>query len=131
MPKTISANELKKKIDQGTLLKIVDTLDPNSFNKSHIPGSINIPVEQIESKANTKLSKNDEIVVYCGSKECTKSTQAYEKLEKLGFTKVWEFEGGLKEWQTMKYPVQGQGGFSNPEAKRTEGGKQHKFKKAA
>lgn len=128
MPKLINANELKKKIDQGVNWKIVDTLTPESFNKCHIPGSMNIPVEEIESKADQKLSKNDEIVVYCGSKECKKSTQAYKKLEKLGFKKVWEFEGGLKEWQSMKFPCQGKESFSNPEAERTQG---FKHKKAA
>lgn len=143
MPKTISASELKKKIDQGATLKVVDTLAPDLFNKSHITGAINIPLNQIEAKAPQKLSKNDEIVVYCGSKDCDMSTQAYTKLEKLGFKNVWEFEGGLQEWQGLKYPCQGQSQstFSNPEAQRTEGVKgqggfskqqqQGKFKKAA
>ncbi|OGQ35259.1 MAG: hypothetical protein A3F16_02845 [Deltaproteobacteria bacterium RIFCSPHIGHO2_12_FULL_43_9] len=137
MPKTISANELKKKIDQGFHIKIVDALTPDSYNKCHIPGAINIPLNQVEAKALQKLSTKDDIVVYCGSRECDISTQASTKLEKLGFKNVWEFEGGLKEWQGLKYPCHGQQtASSNPEAQRMQGGKQQfgqqsKFKKAA
>lgn len=145
MPKTISATELKTKIDQGGNVKIVDTLSPDSYNKCHITSAVNIPLQQIEAKAPQALSKDDQIVVYCGGPDCNISTQAFDKLQKLGFKNVSEFEGGLKEWQTLKYPIQGNGAAnfnpgtqkpkgqfvntSNPEAQRTKGNQ--KFKKAA
>ena len=130
MPKTISGTELKKKIEQGGHVKIVDTLSPDSFNKCHIRGAINIPLQQIEAKAPTALSKTDEVVVYCGGPDCDMSTKAFDKLQKLGFKNVYEFEGGLKEWQSLKFPLQGQAA-SNPEAQRTKGQQNPKFKKAA
>ena len=122
MPKTISAGELKKKLDQGASIKIIDTLSADSYDKCHIPGAINIPLNELSSQAPDKLNKKDEIVVYCGSYECTRSTQAFETLQKMGFKNVWEFEGGLKEWQEKKFPCQG---GANPEAVRAQ------FKKAA
>ena len=51
----------------------MDTLSPESYEKEHIPRSINIPEEDIEMKAEDLLDKNKDIIVYCGSFECTMS----------------------------------------------------------
>ena len=39
---TIILKELKQKIDQQEQLKLVNAMQENQFNKSHIPESINI-----------------------------------------------------------------------------------------
>jgi len=48
--------------------------------------------------AEKRLSKNDHIIVYCGSFQCAASTQASKKLSGLGYN-VLDYKGGLKEWQ--------------------------------
>lgn len=98
---TINAQELKKMKDQeGALL--VNTLDPEGFAATNIPGSVNIPqaqddfVKQVEAK--TK-SKDQPIVVYCASEECNSSPQAAQKLENAGFARVYDFEAGAEGWK--------------------------------
>ena len=47
-------------------LAIVDVMPPESFRAAHIPNAINVPVEEIESKAERLLVKHaQEITIYC------------------------------------------------------------------
>jgi len=120
MPKTVKAGKLKKWLDSGSPLVLVDVLSSDSFNKCHIPGSINVPIEDFEMVAEKKLGKSDQIVVYCASTKCKISEQAYAKLESLGYGNIFDFEGGLQEWQEHSFPLNGE---FNPEASRVAGKK--------
>ena len=43
--------------------------------------------------------KDQPVVVYCASHECDSSTKAAQELESAGFSNVYDFEGGAKEWE--------------------------------
>ena len=49
--KTISAQELKKKIDDKEDFVLVDVLSKESFEGKHVPSSKNILVSEIEDRA--------------------------------------------------------------------------------
>jgi len=98
--KTISADELKKKIDGKENFVLVNVLSKEYFDEKHVPSSINIPLDQLEERAPTELSdKNREIVVYCASTECHASTKVLKKLEEIGYKNVVDFEAGIKGWE--------------------------------
>jgi len=102
--KSISAEELKKKIDGKEDFILVDVLGKESYEGKHIPTSINIPVDEIENRASTELrDKNKEVVVYCASTECQASPRAAKKLVELGFTNVVDYEAGIAGWQDAGY----------------------------
>lgn len=101
--KTITAKELKAKLDRGDDVKIVETLPEEAFKKEHIPGAINIPPADIEKKAPELLSKEDEIVVYCANTECQASPEAARKLTEMGYTKILDFEEGKEGWKAAGY----------------------------
>ena len=68
MPKTISRDELKAKIDRRDNFVLVETLPATAYHHSHLPGAINLPPESVTSLASQVLpDKNAEIVVYCAS----------------------------------------------------------------
>lgn len=46
----ISAEELKATIDQGKAPVIVDVRSEKEFQSAHIPGAINIPLEDLERR---------------------------------------------------------------------------------
>ncbi len=106
MLKTITCGELKGMIDKNEDFILVDVLSSESYEEEHIPESINIPLEDIEKKAKTILKKDKMIVVYCGSFQCTMSSQAAEILTKLGYKDVYEFEGGLQFWKDFGFPLE-------------------------
>ncbi len=84
---------------------LINVLPREVFNQQHIRTSINIPVEsddfvdQVESVAGSKERK---IVVYCANFDCDASPKAAEKLERAGFSKVYDYEGGTEDWFEQK-----------------------------
>ena len=106
MWKCITCGSLKGMMDKNDDFILVDVLSPVSYEKEHIPGSINIPLEDIEKKATNLLEMDKMIVVNCGSFQCTMSLQAAEILTKLGYKDVWCFEGGLKYWKDAEFPIE-------------------------
>jgi rhodanese-related sulfurtransferase len=62
---TISREEILARL-QDRALAIVDVLPSESYKAGHIPGSINLPVAEIETKARQFLSNlEQEIAIYC------------------------------------------------------------------
>ena len=65
MVSTISKEELKEKLDKGATT-VVEVLPTEAFERAHLPGAINIPVNKIKEEASQFLpDKSAEIVVYC------------------------------------------------------------------
>jgi rhodanese-related sulfurtransferase len=63
----ISRDELKKKIEGKEEFLLVETLPAKMF-ESHLPGSLNLPPDQVKQLAPQLLpDKKAEIVVYCAS----------------------------------------------------------------
>ncbi|MCH8067387.1 MAG: rhodanese-like domain-containing protein [Nanoarchaeota archaeon] len=103
--KTISAEELKEKIDAEEDFVLVNVLSKESYEARHVPTSINIPVDEVENRAPTELpDKNKEIIVYCASTTCQASPRAAKKLEELGYINVTDYETGVVGWQDAGYP---------------------------
>jgi rhodanese-related sulfurtransferase len=66
--KTISRDELKRKIDQGDPFLLVETLPAMAYLNAHLPGAINLPPDQVLKSAHQVLpDKSADIVIYCGS----------------------------------------------------------------
>ncbi|HYV92378.1 MAG TPA: rhodanese-like domain-containing protein [Chitinophagales bacterium] len=102
--KTITAKELKQRLDTGEEIKLVNALEENKFRLKHIPGSLNIfRREDLERF----LSKDEPVVVYCTDAACNKSIMLYQLLEALGYNNVVRFSGGMVEWENEGYKLEG------------------------
>ena len=63
---TINRDELKKKIADKEYFFLVETLAPEYYNHSHLPGAINLPPDKVHELALQLLpDKHADIVVYC------------------------------------------------------------------
>ena len=104
----MTATELKKELASERPPVVVDVLSAESYAATHIKGSISIPSERIPEAAAQQLpDKTARIVVYCASFQCAASTGAASALQKLGYTNVYDFKGGLKQWRELGGPVEG------------------------
>ncbi len=66
MERTIGREELKAKMDRGDDFVLVDTMGSPYYRHSHLPGAINLPVDELGGRAPELLpDKGAEIVVYC------------------------------------------------------------------
>lgn len=80
--------------DQATIL--VDVRNTDEHAERHIPGSILIPLDNLEHEAKQKLPDFDApIVVYCQSG--ARSTRAAAILTNLGYKQVLNL-GGINKW---------------------------------
>lgn len=59
----ISLEESKAAFDNQEAL-FLDVRDPSSYEASHIPGAVNIPLALLDARANT-LDPNQWIITYC------------------------------------------------------------------
>ena len=106
--RTLKREELKRLMDRNEDIVIINVLAQDKFNEKHIPGSVNIPgndpqfTQRVELVAGTK---DRHIVVYCGSEPCDASPKAGKKLEQAGFKNVYDYEGGIQDWQDGGLPV--------------------------
>ncbi len=104
--KTLTRDELKEMNDEEHEdFVLINVLPQDAFNEQHIRTSINLPYEadDFEDAAERIAgSKTRKIVVYCASFDCDASEKAAEKLEESGFTNIFDYEGGTKDWFEQK-----------------------------
>ena len=91
--KDINKNELKRMLQDGAIL--VDVRSPQEYREGHLEGAILIPEYEITSK-HSKIfeSKDETIILYCSNG--LRSKKAQRKLEKLGYTSVYNLVNDLK-----------------------------------
>lgn len=65
--------------------QLVDVRSPGEFAGGHAPGTVNIPLHEIDQRAN-ELDRSRWVVVCCASG--TRSAMARRRLRKLGFERV-------------------------------------------
>lgn len=103
--RTISFDELLQKFKNNERFVLVDARSGEDYDKSHLPGALSIPVEEIRDYAG-RLDKNEEIITYCGSFQCPASTMAAKEFMSLGFKDVLDYKGGIQEWSEKRYPTE-------------------------
>jgi len=107
MSRLIASTELRERLASQDIL-LVDVGSPDEFNSGHIPGAINIPLETLQDVAAEQrgdFSKKDYIIVYGGGHDASLSDKASKILEKLGFDKVGNFDGGRNAWFNAGYQL--------------------------
>ena len=97
--KQITAGEFKKVVDAGAQDSAVDIIDvrtPEEYEEEHIPGVRNVPLAELESRANEFAGK-EKVYVHC--QRGGRSSQAVEILDALGTdTEFVNVEGGVNAW---------------------------------
>ena len=114
----ITREELKQWLEQRSDFVLIDTGVPEYFQTSHLPKAQNACVydvdflNQVGSLAfpdgTTRRSRHSvSIVVYGSSAKSLASRTAAEKLSAAGYQQVFDYQGGLEEWQKGSYPLLG------------------------
>lgn len=107
MIQSISAEQIKNNIDHHIPMTIIEALPAQYFDAGHIPGAINIPLDEIKDKAPAILADKEAlIVVYCANTECQNSKQAAQVLQQMGYSNTKEYIEGKQHWTEMQYPIE-------------------------
>jgi len=99
----VPAGELMKRSEQG-LVTIYDVRPPEEFNAGHIPGSINVPLKELEKQLKD-TPKDKEIVAYCRGPHCVLAFDAVASMRAKGFN-ARRLEDGFPEWKRAGRPVE-------------------------
>jgi adenylyltransferase/sulfurtransferase len=91
----ISPVELKKDLDLGRKIRVLDVRQPQEYAISRIPKSELIPLANLEVNLHG-FEREEEIVVMCRSG--IRSAQAVKFLRDAGFKKVKNLSGGILAW---------------------------------
>ena len=104
----ISADELKKSIDNKEDILLINTIPAERFEKTKIKGAVNagLPVKIEDVKPEEKEAflkalgdnKDKKIVLYCGFVGCERSHVGAVIAKEAGFKNVYRFPGGIAAW---------------------------------
>ncbi len=98
----LSAMQAVRLMNEGAL--IIDLRGKEAFDAGHIGDARNVPASELESQAETlKKWRDRAVVTYCDSG--ISGAAAVRTLTKLGFTKVFNLEGGLNAWVKDNLPL--------------------------
>ncbi|MDP9528360.1 ArsR/SmtB family transcription factor [Pseudomonas protegens] len=99
----ISREELRQRLQEGAIT-LLDVRSPQEFAQGHLPGAINIPLEELEQRL-AELAADQELVAYCRGPYCVLSQNAAALLRAKGF-KVRRLDQGFTDWQAAGLRVE-------------------------
>ena len=100
----VSRKELLRRSKDG-LVTVLDVRPSEEYEVGHIPGALNVPLDEIKKQL-ARLPKEQEIIAYCRGEYCVLAFEAVAALRKKGFT-ARRLEEGYPEWKAAGLPVEG------------------------
>ena len=89
----ITVRELKRQLDIGTRIEIIDVREPYEYEYCHIDGSKSIPLRQVHV---SDFNLNQEYAFICHVGE--RSGWLVSMLRQQGFKKARSVRGGIDAW---------------------------------
>lgn len=105
MVREVVRREVRELIDQGA--QLVEVLAAKEFDDAHLPGAVNIPLDELPRQAPSRLDPDRAVVVYCYDTLCDMSARAAARLGSLGFTDVYDYVGSKMDWIGAGLPFEG------------------------
>jgi rhodanese-related sulfurtransferase len=97
--------EVKRRLDAGELLTLVDIREESEWDRGHLPGAIHLGKGIIERDVERLFPDLDrELVLYCGGG--FRSVLAAEALQKMGYRNPVSMDGGIRGWMEAGLPVE-------------------------
>lgn len=97
--KKITVSELKKRKGEERL-QIIDVRSAGEFEAGHIPGAINMPLEQLSQRLPDMSRDTAVLVCHSGMRACMAHDNLAGKLDEMTV-----LEGGTAAWQAAGEPV--------------------------
>jgi rhodanese-related sulfurtransferase/DNA-binding HxlR family transcriptional regulator len=114
----IAREELLERSREG-LVTVLDVRPRDEFAMEHLPGAVNIPLGELETRL-SEIDPTQEVIAYCRGPYCVLSFEAVATLRQKGI-KARRLEDGLPEWRAAGLPLHRQ--QDQPAPSRTPEGK--------
>src|SRR5262245_20841145 len=101
LPKQLRPTEVKRMLDEGKPLVLLDVREPDEVALVRIAGAVNIPMRDVPGRLH-ELDPEADIVVYCH--HGMRSANVCSFLEQREFHSVANLAGGIDEWAATVDP---------------------------
>jgi rhodanese-related sulfurtransferase len=100
----IAPADVKRKLDAGEKLHLIDVREPNEFALAHIEGSELIPMRQVPAELQTLEARADEapLIVFCH--HGVRSLNVVNWLRQQGLDACQSMAGGIDAWSLIIDP---------------------------
>lgn len=104
---TIDREQLERMMEED-VVTLVEVLDQSQYSKFHLPNAINVPLSgdfdrEIQSAV---PDKTHPVAVYCMDENCDASPKAAQRMEALGYERVYDYMPGKMDWKNAGLPVE-------------------------
>ena len=97
--------EVKKKLDAGEKIILVDVREESEWARGHLPGAVYMGRGVTERDIEQKIpDKGAPLVLYCGGG--FRSALSADNLQKMGYTNVVSMDGGWRGWNEAGFPTE-------------------------
>lgn len=100
----VSFGDLQQRVADG-LVTVIDVRPPDEFASGHVPGAINLPLAELESRLG-EIPPDHEVIAYCRGPWCVLAFEAVALLRECGRSAL-RLDGGLPEWKRAGLQVAG------------------------
>jgi rhodanese-related sulfurtransferase len=102
----ITIDIAKDLFDQNMLF--VDARSEEYYVKGHIPKAVCYDnLDSLITKMEEYISIDNGFVVYCSDDDCGSSEELAYSLQEQGFSNIYLFKGGWKQWVDNNLPIEG------------------------
>lgn len=99
----VTRDELLGRLAAGAVT-LLDVRPPEEFNAGHIPGAVNIPLEELVGRL-TELPDDRTVIAYCRGAHCALAPRAVRLLSEHGRLAA-RLNDGMLEWRLDHQPIE-------------------------
>jgi rhodanese-related sulfurtransferase len=99
----ITLEELITRMQSDDVI-LLDVREEQEYNSGHIPGAVNISVDQLSQRL-AELDPSKQYIAYCRGPFCIFADEAVELLKRHQF-KALRLEEGFPDWKIKGFPVE-------------------------
>ena len=109
MSTIITAQELTELLRKPDGCALLDVRLAEDFAGQRLPGAVNQCVFEVVFLTELErrgIRKDQPVCVYGAAEDSQESCMAAEKLERVGYTQVFDFRGGVEAWKAAGLPIE-------------------------
>jgi rhodanese-related sulfurtransferase len=95
--------QVRELVARGADVALLDVRSPAEFETIHIPGSVNLPLDQLDQQLTALAERGRPLMLVCRSG--ARATQAQTKLAAVGCVNATVLDGGVLAWEKDGAPV--------------------------
>ncbi len=104
LPSLVSPREAQTRLESQENVILLDVRTPQEWaTDGHAPQAVLIPLDELQARAAAELDESATILVICRSGN--RSRPAADLLRQMGFSRVAEVEGGMRNWAAQGLEV--------------------------